>query len=329
MDYVENATVPDISDVSFERILNADPREKIDIFCPATDISKYVMCLVLVILMCDVFTIVSIISTKRIPFAPKLLISITLICNSLFLVICMIAHGAGFTKPISWAILTELVRIVTVVSWTSVTILSLERVMCLYHPNLYTRIANKRTITKVVIVGICLTLCIKLSVRYLLIPLIMDDEFNFIQATKNSELIICFLGACLFINTVCYIAIFRVVKKLMKVIESLHITGSQSTDKHFVSTRNITCIIVVFQLVHNPLFISVCVNAFTENNSGNTRISALFMLIMCTVNPVLYAWRLKECRYVMFRFVGKAFNIFDKKIEVMRIEVYDITVQNV
>jgi hypothetical protein len=115
----------------------------------------------------------------------------------------------------------------------------------------------------------------------------------------------------------------------MRATGNLRTTGNQYTDRHFVSTRNITCIIAVFQLVHIPLLISVCINMFKENNGENTSISFIFMLIMCAVNPVLYAWRFKECRYVMFRFVCKACNIFDKRIEVMRMELYSITVQNV
>jgi hypothetical protein len=212
------------------------------------------------------------------------------------------------------------------VSWLSVTILSLERVTCLYHPYFYTRKANERNITKVVILCICLTLCIKLSARYLFIPAIKQNKFDFLHATEDGLLNVYFLAVCIFINTACYIAIFLVVKRQMNAVGSLRTTGNQSTSRrHFVSTRNIACIIAVFQLVHVPLLISLCVLAFKENGASNTNLTAICMLIMCAVNPVLYAWRFKECRYTMLRFVGKFCNVFDNRIEAMRIEVYNIT----
>jgi hypothetical protein len=297
----------------------------------STDLAKFLfLSFVIITLFWNIFTLVGIILTRLIPFAAKLLICITLLGNSSFLVTCILAYVIGFLKEIPGAVSSEVVRVSAVVSWLAVTILSLERVFCLYYPYLYSRKADERNITKFVVVCISFVVCIKLSLRYLVIPTIKQEGLDFIKATKSPDLTTYFLAVFIFINSVCYIATFFVVRKHVRAIEGIHTLANQSTyrRRHFTSTGNIVCIIAVFQLVHVPLLISFCVLSFKEDGARNTNVSAVCMLIMCAVYPALYAWRFRECRYVMLKVLSKLFPMLNQRIEPMRLEVYNIEDRN-
>jgi hypothetical protein len=228
------------------------------------------------------------------------------------------------------AIFTEAGKLCIVISWLTVTILSLERVICLYFPNWYTRNANKRNIIACLAVCTIVIVLIKLILRYVILVLLRNEQFDFVKATSATSQNVYFLGIFLAINTVCYIATYLLVKKHARLIRSTVGKGSTSSvSRTFISTKNITCITTVFQLVHIPLLICLLL-PFKGEAYRQTYLTMIFMLIMCAVNPILYAWRFKECRYIMFKLLISGCGIFSKreyfnnKVESFRMEVYDI-----
>ena len=273
----------------------------------------------------DVFTCYVMIQTKRVPFAAKLLTCISLICDSIFSFICAVAsviNGQGINN-ISRSIFIEAGRICIVISWIAVTLMSLERVLCLYHPYFYSRKANNRNITISVAVCIGISLCLKLTVRYAVVPFFKFEEYDFVKATENVTLNTWILSTCFVVNTICYIAIFLMVRKQIKFAKDIRPSWEVfSKSRAFVSTKNISCIVCAFQLVHLPLVVTMAIKHIT-NDSTNTYFVVIFMLIMCAANPVLFAWRFRECRLIMLNFFN-IFNLFDLKVRTMRVEIYNI-----
>ena len=299
------------------------------------NILKFLLVFVCVTLITDIFTCGAIKVTKKVPYATKLLTCVTLACDSIFL--SLVLFGAVLQVRTSeayeiWnAVFSQAGKVCIVVSWLAVTLLSLERVVCLYFPHWYALNANKRNIKVFVAVCVLITVIVKLFIRYVILASIREGEYSFVTATQTSSLTVYFLGIFMVINTICYTASFRVVRKHSQLIERMlgHFRSSASSGM-FVSTRNITCIIIVFQLVHVPLLISLTLPLHGEG-SRKTYLTLVSMLIMCAVNPILYAWRFKECRFVMVKCLLSAFGFFtngeyfSNRIEKMRMEVFGIT----
>ena len=273
----------------------------------------------------NVFTCLVMKQTKRVPFAAKLLTCISLICHSVFILACGLASALDLQGlgNYSRAISIEAGRICIVISWIAVILMSLERVLCLYHPYFYSRKANNRNITISVAVCIGISLCLKLTVRYAVVPFFKFEEYDFVKATENVTLNTWILSTCFVVNTICYIAIFLMVRKQIKFAKDIRPSWEVfSKSRAFVSTKNISCIVCAFQLIHLPLVVTMITEHITKG-STNTYLVAIFMLIMCAANPVLFAWRFRECRLIILNYVN-ILNLLDIKVQRMRIEIYNI-----
>ena len=285
------------------------------------------MFLVMIIFITDIFTCVAMKRTKRVPFATKLLTCLTLSCNAIFTSLMLIGSVVSvFTIDVSDVVtsfFSEFGRICITISWLSVTLMSMERVLCLYFPNFYARKASNKNIAVFTSVVICVFVFFKLFLRYLVVHMMESDEFDFVEATQNLQINTWILGTCLTISFACYIAIFVVVKRHVRSVSDIQPSWRTATSS-YTSTKSITCIFAVFGFLHAPLFIALVIINVRRDSLLFVQLVLVFMIIMCTVNPMLYAWRFKECRLVMLTMIASRCGFCKSKIQEMRMDVYSI-----
>lgn len=109
---------------------------------------------------------------------------------------------------------------------------------------------------------------------------------------------------CLLISTVCYIRIYRIVRRhqlqihaQQEVMERNSENINQNMLRLSKSAKNTFIFYIVMILSYSPLFTSMCILTMFRNrwtNAWNLTNTVAFM--NSSVNPFLYCWRLRELR---------------------------------
>lgn len=293
-------------------------------YSAATSGIMYIIC---VLFLC--FNILSFLSMRRcirIPYSCKLLTCSMCLCDAVFITIVlagMFLNGVEVNEIIR-SLFKEIGKVCIVVSWLTMTLMSVERMLCLYFPNSYAIYSTKRNMKYVTLATLGVCVFLKLFTRYIVMPVYNQKKMDFVEDTKDLNINTYILGACLFINIICYAAIFHVIRQhvnRMKQVAPIHWINATSS---YSSTKSVCSIFFVFFAFHFPLFIAL-IFRHSQNEATNARfLSFTFTLIMCGIHPVLYAWRFKECRYYTLLFFSKKMRICEPQLNRMKVDVYHI-----
>ena len=109
---------------------------------------------------------------------------------------------------------------------------------------------------------------------------------------------------CLLISTVCYIQIYRIVKRhqlqihvQQQAVESNAENSSQNMSRLTKSAKNTFIYYIVMILSYTPLFTSMSFFAMSRSHGTNAWVLADTLAFMnSSINPFLYCWRLRELR---------------------------------
>ena len=81
---------------------------------------------------------------------------------------------------------------------------------------------------------------------------------------------------------------------------------------------------MVFIAVFLPLLFILAIKHIRDDREGLRLPVLVYDVIMCAINPVLYVWRINECRYIALAIISKRFNCYQRKVELMRCEINNI-----
>ena len=112
------------------------------------------------------------------------------------------------------------------------------------------------------------------------------------------------IGICLVLSTVCYISIFRVVRRhQLQIHVQQQAVGNLDAESNFnmqrskKSSKNTFIYYIVMLLCYTPWLISKTITAFPHINSKNLETLPETVLFMnSSINPFLYCWRLRDLR---------------------------------
>ncbi|XP_078363665.1 melanocyte-stimulating hormone receptor-like [Oculina patagonica] len=178
--------------------------------------------------------------------------------------------------------------------WT-MTAISVDRFLALHYHMLY---PNLMTTHRAIYTSVSLWL-----VAFLLSFLTFWSRNAFNFASSFSIVI------CLFISNVCYIRIYRVVRRhqlqihvQQQAVESNAELSNQDMPRLTKSAKNTFIYYIVMILSYTPLFTSMSILAMSPNRWTNVWNFADTVAFMnSSINPFLYCWRLHELRTAVIK----------------------------
>lgn len=288
------------------------------------------------VFLSDACTSVAMVRTRRVPFPTRLLTSVTLLCNCVFMLMFVLTFlpvgGEIDFYRVLRCICTEIGRLCIAMPWVAMALMSLERVLCLNWGIYYSRYVTKDRTWKLVTGVLGIISVLKLLIRFIVVPLYRHQDLNFLHSCGDLQINVYILTVCLLISSPCYVNIYVIIQrhtKNMKLNLVHGLTKYEALNKSYKSTRAVSVLFVIFIVLHLPVLITLISLHFVETMYDLGRFLVFIsVLLMCGTNPVLYAWRFKECRFIMKSFINRKFGLFAKSVESMRIEIYNIVVSD-
>ena len=141
--------------------------------------------------------------------------------------------------------------------------------------------------------------------------IIMLFTFSFIWSPSIYHFFVATFGItiCLSVNLVCFIKIYRIVRRhqLQIHVQQQAVENSIDTNNHHIrqstrSAKNIFIYFLAMILCYSPFSIVVIISGFT---SVDLKVILTFsftvVLMNSSVNPFLYCWRMTELRAAVFK----------------------------
>ena len=143
--------------------------------------------------------------------------------------------------------------------------------------------------------------------------IIMLFTFSFIWSPSIYHYFVATFGItiCLLVNLVCFIKIYRIVRRhqLQIHVQQQAVENSTDTNKQQIrqSTRNAKNIFIYFLamiLCYSPFSIAVFISGFTSIDLKVVATFSLTVVLMnSSINPFLFCWRMTELRAAVFKTV--------------------------
>lgn len=203
--------------------------------------------------------------------------------------------------PYCWAFAFEFVwsSISLTMSFVTVTLFGIDRFLALYFTFRYYVLISKNRCYGVFLFLWCLAIALYSKLAF---DQYNCDETTF-QLSQNNISIISLYLAIIFM-LLSYIGIMIKIKKEYKFNQSCKRIKDMLNWKPLVK---ISTIVVTFYIMYIPLIVYttfIYVDIRFARKLGPMRNIVSFMLFFNSwINPILYAWRFKECRYEMLKIV--------------------------
>lgn len=287
-----------------------------------------------IVFLCDTVTCVAMARTKRVPHTTRILTCTIFFCDGTYVLLFLLAFitsRAGLqTDELVISLVSEIGRICMTVTYVSIALMSLERVFCLNFGNYYSRYINNKTSYTFVFITLGGTVVLKLLIRYVFIPLYKNSTFDFVENSGDLKINLCVLGVSLAISIACYVNIYVIIRSHSRRMKTIRVRGAVTSavivSRSYYSTRAVRVIFAFFIAIHLPLLITLIAHNSKADDSFSRFLVLASVITMSGTNPILYAWRFKECRYILKSFFYKRFGLFADSISAMRIEVYSIVI---
>ena len=285
-----------------------------------------------VILLVEGLTFYGTVKMSRIPFATRFLFCLNLLLDCCFIFILVIATPlrqligeSHMTKTIE--IGTEIGRLTMAGSWVCMVMLSVERLFCIAYPHEYMRFVSKRRLVLISISSLATVWTVKLLTRYLIIPYVYGLQGFY----SDADILTWILGICIIICLICNVYIVKIVNRHKRQVQqqasSIGVTGKDAPPpRSCKSTNAVWVLIIVFIVLYLPWFFIKVMRSFAKTDILRST-EFVFMIINCCTNPIVYAWRLKECRYHILALFGRCSNSISARAERMRINVFSINIR--
>jgi len=147
---------------------------------------------------------------------------------------------------------------------------------------------------------------IKLAIAYWMFYSCFIVIYSFLVNTHNFQILanVMFLS-CIVGVAVCYLAIFRNVRRHRRQIKQLETAFNSHAIKHGRSLRNMFFIHGFFALSLLPNIVYFALALLTKNrHEAFWMLASTCSFLICAVNPFVYVWRLTEMRAVIFKMLG-------------------------
>ena len=272
------------------------------------------------LIMCSI-SLVAVSRTRKIPRPVKLLSMGLLVYDILFLLAASISHFFDFHDIF---VAQHLAREFQIAVLIIIATMSLDRWFVLGFPYIYLRIATEEVINKV-----CIGVILGSILQYLAYRALACYTFNKILSCDSNLIYYGFWTILL-----SAISIFSQVKVFM-------IARSSSSEKRYGPTlrqykgSHISFLCLVNQIISLIINIVLLVifyftNVKTVGGNGHFAEIANFCYLMnCFVDPLIYVIWLRETRLEILKMFQVIFPYFEKTIEDMRIDIFNIvTVKN-
>jgi len=297
-------------------------------------ISLLVFIIGFLVFFSDVITCASMMCTKRVPYATRFLTSLTLMCDATYVLVFLVAYVSAMIvnkqNEVAVSLLSEIARICMSTSYVCISLMSVERVLCLNFGSYYSKHFNNNkayTYLSIVVSSFLLT---KLSIRYIIIPLLTDGNFDLVKNSGDLKITLLVLGISLGVSITCYADIYVIIRRHTRHMNTHHVRGivsnRQIISRSYYSTRAVSVIFIVFIVLHLPLLVALFVHHSRSDNVSARYLVLVSGIITSGVNPILYAWRFKECRFIIKASIHKQCGIFTNSVNAMRIDIYNIVI---
>lgn len=267
-----------------------------------------------VIFLSDFLTCLAMMRTQRLLFPVRLLTSITLICDSLWVFLFLVGFLTSWTRregnTIVGCVFSQIGRLCVMISWVAVGLMSVDRVLCLNMGIYYYKYFAPKTAMKYIIGCLCFCVFVKLLARYIIVWL---HDFDYKYACSALKFSMYILGICLGVNIPCYIDIIFIIIRHVRRQKNNCPSRGALLNKTLRYTRAISVLFVVFVVIHLPVLI-VFITA-NVNNAMENFVMMISVLFMCGANPIIYAWRFKECRFVIKSLFSRYLGICSNNVQ--------------
>ena len=175
----------------------------------------------LVILTGQIITFYGMIKLKRLPFATKFLICLNLALECCFNVILIIATPVNRIfgqNDTATDIGSQIGRLGMSGSWLCLTMLSIERFLCITYPNKYMRIVSKRRVVFVSLTCLLFLWTVKLCTRYIIKPGIYRYFGLSFEMSEDTDILTWILGICMITCLLCNGQVLRIVNRHKKQV---------------------------------------------------------------------------------------------------------------
>lgn len=202
--------------------------------------------------------------------------------------------------PVVCSIIVSLVRSCVLINICMVTVLALDRSMCVQFPFKYIQFVTKRRVIRLFLV-ICLT---SIILPIFSIPSKLENCATLSRAEGNGVIFIAFI-LCAVIITIAYISICKNIRKQIRQIQTTTVQAPVSKRNMYRSTISFSIIILTFMVCYSPICIERAIIYFNPNMYDHN--SALKIIINTVyachslINPFIYAWMFRECRLHMLK----------------------------
>ena len=295
-------------------------------------ISLAVFLIGIVVFLSDSLMCLTMMRTKRVPFATRFLTCTTLVCDAVYVLIFLIGYivlqpGVEVTAVVV-SVATETARLCMGVSYVCIALMAVERAFCLNFGHFYSTHFNNELAYKVLMFIVGAFLAFKLTLRYAILPLATNNNFDFVENSGDLKINLSTLAVCLLISIACYVNIYVIIRRHTRQMKTVHVRGNANgvrlVSRSYYSTRAARVIFVFFIVLHLPLLLILSVrHSQTKDNISRFLVLAC-MIITCGLNPFVYAWRFKECRFIIKSFISVRFGIFTNSVASMRVDIYNI-----
>ena len=290
----------------------------------------------LFILTGQMFTLYGMVKLKRLPFATKFLSCVNLALDCLFVIILVIAAPYNNIFEQNDTVIHTGKRVGSLAmagSWLCLAMLSVERFLCISYPHEYKRLVTKRRVVIASLVSLGVLWTVKLCVRYIIIPTVYQKFGDSFDVTQETSILTWILGICV---TICLLyngQILRIVNqhKRQLLAQTSVIGGEAKVMKPLRGYRSTNIIWILnglFLGLYLPLFLVKVIKSSTISTATLTSVEFMCMLTTCAVNPLVYAWRLKEFRYHLLALFGRCNKRIANIAERDRLVVYSITTKD-
>ena len=291
---------------------------------------------VLVILTEQIFTLYGMAKLKRLHFAAKFLscVHATLDCIFVSIPVVGVAYNSIFGQHDTATNTAKRIGTLAMAgSWLCLAMLSVERFLCISYPNEYLRLVSKRWVVFASIVSLCILWAAKLCARYIIIPAVYRQMGYPVDVTQEMDILTWILGTCIIICLLCNGQVMRIVNQHKRqLLTQASAVGGDAKDvkplRGYKSTNISWILNGLFVCLYLPLFLVKVVKSNSINPATLNSVEFMCMLITCVVNPLVYAWRLKEFRYQLLALFGRCNKRIADLAERERLKVYSITTKD-
>ena len=288
--------------------------------------------LALIIFSGQLLSFYGMVKLKRLPFASKFLFCLNLSLESCFVVILLIATPVNRIfghNDIATDIGQQLGRLAMSGSWLCLAMLSIERFACITYPIEYVRLVSKRRVLVLSFSCIAVIWTLKLFARYLVIPVI-NRQLGYTVDISDGDILTWILGICMITCLLCNGQVLRIVNRHKKQVlaQASAVGGDRKGVKPlrgYKSTNVVWVLNGIFVILYLPWLLIKLVRITNSGTTSLRSVEFILMLVTCVVNPLVYAWRLKEFRYNILALFGRCNNRIAFFAEQERIEVFSIT----